>query len=114
MGGIPRSRIIDIDDCGLFVETANRPHGKATIGLWVREQGSYSKSEKLTLMLAICGEDGNIENPSRRWVDIWTNGGTTIVRMLGFMQHVLEAIGPADMENFYVFTMDNLNLHKNF
>ena len=113
IGGIPRSRIIDLDECGLFVETANRPHGKSSIGFRVREEGPYSKSEKWTLMLAICGEDGTMNEPSRRWADVWTEGGTTIARMLDFMQHLLDAIGPATHDNFYVFTMDNLNSHKN-
>ena len=65
-------------------------------------------------MLAICGEDGTMDQPSRRWADVWTEGGTTITRMLNFMRHLLEAIGPATNENFYVFTMDNLTPIKMF
>ena len=45
--------------------------------------------------------------------DIWTEGGTTIARMLGFTQDVLEAIGHATADHLYIFTMDNLNMHKN-
>ena len=63
--------------------------------------------------LAICGEDGDDENPSRRWSHTWVDGGTTVARMLAFVQQILDDIGPANHGNFFVFTMDNLNAHKN-
>ena len=111
---IQRSRIIDLDECGVFLEThANRTHGKSFIVLRVREEGVYSKSEKWNLLLAVCGEDGTEENSSRRWADIWLEGGTTVDKMLDFVQNILDDIGFADEDNFFVFTMDNLNYHKN-
>ena len=109
---IPRSNVIDLDECGLFVETSNRPHGKSVVGFRVREEGPYSKSEKWTLMLAVCGEDGSHLEPSRRWADVWIEGGTTVARMLQFTRNILESIGHATEDNFMVFTMDNLNSHK--
>ena len=111
---ITRSKVIDLDECGVFLEThANRSYGKSYIGLRVREEGVYSKSEKWNLLLAVCGEDGTEEQAARRWADIWLEGGTTVDKMLEFIQNILDDIGFADEENFFVFTMDNLNSHKN-
>ena len=111
---IPRSKVIDLDECGVFLEThANRSIGKSYIGLRVREEGVYSKSEKWNLLLAVCGEDGTAEHAARRWADIWLEGGTTVDKMLEFVDNILEDIGHANEENFFVFPMDNLNSHKN-
>ena len=57
---IPRRDWIDLDEAGIFVETANRKTGKAYIGIRVREEGPYNHSEKWNLTMAICGdEDGD-------------------------------------------------------
>ena len=105
--------MIDLDECGLFVETANRKHGKSYVGLRVREPGPYSKSEKWNLLMAICGEDGVQGSPSRRWTKLWLEGGTTVDRMMEFVLEILEDLGPATADNWYCFTMDNLNSHRN-
>ena len=111
---IHRSRVIDLDECGVFLETtANRKYGKAYSDLRVRDEGPYSKTEKWNLLLAISGEDRNDGNDARRWADIWLVGGTTIFKMLEFMHVILQDIGHANDQNFVVFTMDNLNSHKN-
>ena len=64
-------------------------------------------------MLAICGEDGNDGQPSRRWRTVWNDGGTTIDKMLEFLQEVLDEVGHANENGVHVFTMDNLNSHRN-
>ena len=113
MGGICRQNIIDLDECGVFLETADRPHGKAYVGVHVRDFGPYVKGEKWNLQMAICGEDGGPAEPARRWASTWMEGGTTIERMVDFIQMILNDIGHATADNFYVFTMDNLSSHKN-
>ena len=113
IGDIHRRNSIDLDECGIFLETANRKYGKAYSGLRVRDEGPYSKTEKWNLLLAICGEDSVEGIDARRWADIWLEGGTTIYKMMEFLHLILNDIGPATAENFYVFTMDNLNSHKN-
>ena len=112
---IGRSQIIDLDECGVFMEThANRQHGKSFIGLRVREEGAYGKSEKWNVLLAVCGENESANGQAaRRWADVWLDGGTTVDKMLDFIQVILQDIGVATENNFYVFTMDNLNSHKN-
>ena len=103
-----------MDKCGVFVETtASRRHGKAYKGFHVCETGSYSKGEKQNFQLAVCGEDGNDNHNSRRWADMWIDGGTTVNRMLTFIQVILDDIGHANDKHFFVFTIDNLNSHKN-
>ena len=93
--------------------TANRKYGKSVVGLRVNEVGPYSKSEKWNLLLAVCGEDPLDNQAARRWAQVWVEGGTTVHRFLDFMQEILDSIGHATDEIFYVFTMDNLNAHKN-
>ena len=111
---IPRQYIIDLDECGIFMEkTANRTYGKAYSGMRVREEGPYSKSEKWNLLLAVCGEDNFNGGDARRWANMWLEGGTTVNRMLEFVRLILQDIGHAGNGIFYVFTMDNLNSHKN-
>jgi hypothetical protein len=43
--------LIDLDKCGLFVETAHKSIGKAFVGNRVQQEGNHSKSEKWTLLL---------------------------------------------------------------
>ena len=103
--------LIDLDECGIFLETANRSTGKAYVGVRVNEKGPYSKSEKWTLLMAISGEVGTPEAPSRRWRSLWLDGGTTNDRFLPFIQEILDDLGPGMPERSYCFTMDNLNAH---
>ena len=62
---------------------------------------------------AICGKIADNGIDAKRWADIWIEGGTTVFKMLEFIHQILEDIGPANENNFFVFTMDNLNSHKN-
>ena len=113
IANIPRNRIIDLDEAALFVESSNRSRGKAHLSRRVREVGPYGHSEKLNILCAICGEDPQPGRSSRRWVETWSEGGTTITRFLAFVRRILQSIGPGTPNNFYIFTMDNLNSHRN-
>ena len=100
---IRRSQIIDLDECGMYMEsTANRKHGKAVVGLRVNEVGPYSKSQKWNLLLAVCGEDPiDGQEASRRWAEVWVESGATVNRFLNFMEELLDDIGYATEDNFY-------------
>ena len=112
MVGIRRDDIIDIDECGVFVESTNRGRGKAVLCRRVREEGAYSRSQKLNVLMAISGE--SIANGGgQRWVDTWTEGGTTIAKFIDFMQTILNYTGPGTPQRRRCFTMDNLNSHTN-
>lgn len=114
MSNVQRSQIIDLDEASMYLDAANRPGGKAFSGFRVREPGPHTRgSEKFTLLMAISGRTGQQGDPSPRWTSIWQEGGTTIARMLDFVQLILNDIGPATPESWYCFTMDNLNSHKN-
>jgi len=106
-----RLRMIDLDECGIFVEMANRTRGREYVGIRVKEPGPYSKTEKGSLLLAICGEDGSANQSSKRWSMLWAEGGTTVERMIEFIQFILNDIGHATPGNIFCFTMDNLNSH---
>jgi hypothetical protein len=67
---IRREDLIDLDECGVFVETADKHIGKAYVGNRVRQAGNYSKSEKWTLFLAVAGSAA-----AERWRDMWLEGG---------------------------------------
>lgn len=113
ISNIPRSRIIDLDEAALFVESSNRGRGKAHLVRRVRELGPYGHSEKLNILVAICGEDYVPGQQARRWVETWTDGGTTNAKFLRFILRILVDIGPGTPANFKVFTMDNLSSHRN-
>ena len=103
-----------MDECGISMDvTVNRKYGKSYTGIRVKEEGPYQRGEKWTLLLAICGEDAEEGRDSRRWASVWLDGGTTVTRFLEFVQEILDAIGPATNDSFFVFTMDNLNAHRN-
>ena len=113
IANIPREQIIDLDEAALFVESSNRSRGKAHLCRRVREVGPYGHSEKLNILCTVCGEDALPGTASRRWVDTWTQGGTTIQRFLSFINRIIQSIGQGTPGNFCVFTMDNLNSHRN-
>ena len=100
---IRREDLIDLDECGVFVETANKHIGKANIGSRVRQAGNYSKSEKWTLLLAVAGSLA-----AERWRLMWLEGGTTGDRMIEFIEIILNDIGPGTPLRRRCFIMENL------
>jgi hypothetical protein len=105
---IRRTDFIDLDECGLFVETGSRGYGKCYIGKRVNEEGPYSKSEKWNLLLAISGDP-----TAERWKKMWLEGGTTNTKMIDFIQDILDDIGPGTPQRRRCFIMDNLTSHHN-
>ena len=105
---IRRQDMIDMDECGVELSTADRSIGKAYIGKRVKQSGLYSKTDKWNLLLAISGApDG------RRWQNMWTGEGTTGDRMVSFLAMILDQIGPGSNEQRFCFIMDNLSSHHN-
>ena len=110
---IRREDIIDIDEAGIFLETADRSAGKAYVGVRVSSGGPYSKTEKWNLIMGISGEEGTAEQPSRRWRMLWLQGGTTTQKVMQFVSMILNDIGVGTPQRRYTFTMDNLSAHHN-
>ena len=57
IANIPRSRIIDMDEAALFVESSNRSRGKAHLSSCVCGAGRDGHREKLNILTAICRKD---------------------------------------------------------
>ena len=102
-------KVIDLDEAAGSVDGANRSCGTCLIGNRAREVGPYSKSEKVTLLMAVSGDPMNPD----RWFEIWNEGGTTIARFYAFMERIIGDIGQGTHGNRFCFTMDNLDSHTN-
>ena len=102
-------KMIDLDEMACSVDGANRSRGTCLVGNRAREVGPYSKSDKVTLLMAV---SGNPVNPDR-WFEIWNVGGTTIARFYAFIERIIADIGQGTPGNRYCFTMDNLDAHTN-
>jgi len=100
---IRRQDLIDLDECGVELSTAERGIGKAYVGKRVKQAGLYSKSDKYNLLLAISGDPAG-----NRWRDIWTGEGTTGDRMIEFIETIINELGPGTPARRYCFIMDNL------
>jgi hypothetical protein len=109
---VRRHDIIDLDEAGVFVESANRGSGKAYINCRVREPGPDGHSTKVTVLMAMSGEEPPPDQPAQRWLELWTGGGTTITRFLAFIRGILHDMGPGTPARRRVFIMDNLNTHR--
>ena len=89
---VRRDDMIDFDEAGVFLETANRTYGKALVASRVRQTGNYGHGEKSTLLMAISGgPDG------QRWVDYSNRAGTSAYDYYTFTQLVCNEIGPAHL-----------------
>lgn len=107
---IPREELIDLDECGIELSSADRKIGKAYVGKRCQQSGLYSKTDKLNLLLAISGDH---ENPMR-WRDIWTGEGTTGNRMADFIRKIIKDLAALDTPSCrFCFIMDNLRSHHN-
>ena len=71
--GIPRRLLIDLDECALFLVTANRRYGKAYLGIRVRTPGPYGQTERLNLLAGVAAT-------GERWLLIYKHGGNTTAR----------------------------------
>ena len=109
IANVRRADVIDIDECGVFLEKADRKFGKAYHGVRVNQAGPYSRGEKWNLLMAVSGEDGDENNPARRWTELWLDGGTTNEKFSRFINRICEDLPHG---RSFTFTMDNLNSHK--
>jgi hypothetical protein len=51
--GIPRRRLIDVDEVGFLLQRANRKYGHAYSGVRVRKPGNYGRDVNITVFLAV-------------------------------------------------------------
>ena len=100
--------MIDLDQAAIELTGINPTRGKSVEGQRVRDQGPYSKVDKVNLMLAICGDPILPE----RWTEMWDEGGTTVERLLAFLQQVIDDLAQVAPNRSFCFTMDNLSTHR--
>ena len=80
--------MIDVDKCGIELQSVNRRHGMAFSGLRVQKRGNYSKDTKLTVVMVIEPGDPNLPDNvygsiawPRQWVWVSADAGTTAIRL---------------------------------
>ena len=112
MADIRRQDIIDLDEAGVFVESADRKYGNCEVGRRVKQAGPYTKGVKLNILMAISGDPNGI-NDRRHWEHTWTDGGTTNERFIDFMEYLMNSLPHGDEGRRFCITMDNLNAHLN-
>jgi hypothetical protein len=100
--------MIDLDECAIYKESADRHIGKAPIGIRVREAGPYSHSVKWTLLMAITCRAG----PNDRFVLFEQRPETDVATFYEFLEGVINQIEPGTEGYRRCFTMDNLLAHK--
>lgn len=86
---IAREDMIDLDEAGLSLCTANHRYGKASLSGRVRERGNYGHGINHTLKMAISGSSNA---RARRWIRFDT-GGTDVLSFIAFIRDILNDIG---------------------
>ncbi len=110
MRGVPIADIIDIDEAGFFLDHSDQKFGKTISSTRCSQNGVYGHGEKVNLLLAICGDNVG----QMRWHGQWMEGGTTIERFYGFIDHILDNLDQNHPGRSFVFTMDNLSAHVEY
>ena len=109
MVAVDIDKLIDIDEAAFKLEATNRDFGYAVREQRCSDTGVYGRGEKVTLLMGICSD----RNVARQWFECWEHGGTTIDRFSDFIELILDDLRQNFNGQKFVFTMDNLNVHKN-
>jgi hypothetical protein len=102
--GIPRALLIDIDECGLWLEKKVRGHGKTITGVRVRAPGVYGHGEKWSLILGI-------DCSGMVWVRFAKVAGTTAEIFDDYVRTILNTLAPPPAPQ-RTFMWDNLTAHN--
>ena len=106
IANIRRQDMIDLDESGIFLETADMKIGKALFGRRVRQMGNYGHGKRINFLFAISGSP-----QGERWMDLWDDGGLDLARFLLFLERILNDIGPGTPQRRRCFTIDNCSTH---
>ena len=117
--GIPRARLIDVDEYGLELRSTDKHYGHAVKGLRVFHRGNYIRDTKVTVIAAIEPGDPNLPpdvdgslNCPRRWIRVSTEKGTTSDVYKTFLKDKVMKSFNAD-EPQRTIMHDNLGAHMN-
>ena len=103
--GTPRAQLIDIDECGMWLEKKQRAFGKALHNVRVRAPGVYGHGEKWTLIMGIDCAD-------RVWVRLAKASGTTTAIFNNFVLNTILADPAVAASAPRTLMWDNLSAHK--
>lgn len=102
-------KVIDIDECNFKLESQNRKFGKVTRQKRCDTRGKFKKGAgSVSLLMGVSGDD---ENPCS-FHQTFTEGGTGLWRFYNFMEDFIGYLGENFPGESFLFTMDNLNVHK--
>jgi hypothetical protein len=101
--------VIDIDEARFKLESADRSYGKVAREFRCNLKGKYKKGEPgVNLIMAILGDANNPYS----FHQTFTEGGTDLFRFYGFMRDLIDHLAATFPGRSFMFTMDNLNIHK--
>jgi len=103
--------VIDIDKSNYKLESQNRKFGEVTRERRCDAQGKYKKGAgSVSLLMAISGDERVGEAFS--FHRCFTEGGTNFWRFFNYMQNLMDWLDINRPGRSFLFTMDNLNLHR--
>ena len=109
VAGETTADIIDIDEARFKLESADRSYGKVAREFRCNLKGRYKKGDPGTnLIMAISGDDHNPISFHQQF----TEGGTYLFRFYCFMSDLIDFLEENYPNRSFLFTMDNLNIHK--
>jgi len=120
--GIPRKKLIDVDEFCIELVKTNRKQGHAVTGLRIRKPGHYTRNGALCCLYAIepgdpnvpAHIDGSIQRP-RKWIRIHRNLATDGFVFADFMDHVCSNIEQnpvlGGVDDHRIILCDNLSAH---
>ncbi|EJK47066.1 hypothetical protein THAOC_34243 [Thalassiosira oceanica] len=107
--GVCTSDVIDLDEARFTLTSQNRKRGKTATFHRCDSQGMYRKGEPGTNLLCAVGGDG--ATPIS-YHEQYSAGGTDLWRFYSYMLALLDHLHTRHPGRPFVFTMDNLNIHK--
>ena len=103
--------VIDLDESCFKLESQNRKYGKVTRQRRCDARGKYRKGAgTISLLMAISGDERVGEAFS--FHRTYTEGGTNQWRFYNYMLELCDWLDMNRNGRSFLFTMDNLNLHK--
>lgn len=102
--GVNRFTILDIDEAGFTLESPNRRHGKAKVGMRVQEAGPYGHQEKVTVIAGIMPT-------GERYIQVSSLQGTSALTFNTFVESICIQRQQNPNAPSVLFTWDNLTSH---
>ena len=106
INGVERARLVDVDECGVWLATCRRKYGHVDIGKKAATNAPYNVGKKFTVILAI--DVGGVV-----CYTLSDSPGTTTLIFFNFINHVLLPSIEGTHPDGRVIVWDNLRAHFN-